>query len=221
MIDREAAPGLDQPARDRSHLVASTVGTGVLMLVYLLSRPYGDAAGAQPPAAGEAFADSWWVISHVAGLLALASYARLAMRFAELTHSRLGSASRTCALGGLVLVLPYFGAETFALHVLGREATAGRAEALDLVEPIRNQPVALTMFGLGLVLLAISAILLGLAWQRSRTGPTWAVWPLMGGVVLFLPQFFLPPTGRMAYGVACALAAVLMLVGLRRGPTRS
>lgn len=134
-----------------------------------------------------------------------------------LVPGRVSSLSRTLGLGGLVLVLPYFGAETFALHVIGKEGVAGNTAALDLVEPIRNQPVAMVMFGLGLVLLAASAVLLALTWWRSGTGPAWSVWPLATLVTLFLPQFFLPPAGRMAYGVAYAVAAALIVwQGARR-----
>ena len=203
--------------RGRAHLLAPTVASGALMLIYLLARPYGDASGATTPDAAEAFASAWWVVAHVAGALALASYARLAMRLADLVPGLVSSLSRRLGLGGLVLVLPYFGAETFALHVIGKEAVAGNTAALDLVEPIRNQPVAMALFGLGLVLLAASAVLLALSWWRSGTGPAWAVWPLTAGVVLFLPHFFLPPGGRMAFGVAYAVAAALMLLALTRG----
>lgn len=212
----------DRPTRSlgRAHLLAPTVGTGALMLLYLLARPYGDAAGATTTEAAAAFASTWWVVAHVAGALALACYAWLTVRLADLVPGAVSRLARTFGLGGLVLALPYFGAETFALHVIGREAAAGNAALLDLVEPIRGQPVAIVMFGLGLVLLAASAILLALTWWRSGAGPAWSVWPLTAGMVLFLPHFFLPPGGQMAFGVAYAVAAVILLLGLTRGRLR-
>ena len=186
------------------------VASGLLMLLYLTMRPYGDAGTELTMEAAAAFASPWWLVAHVAGALALATYALLAVRVAAGSTGRAGPLSRATALTGLVLVLPYYGAETFALHVIGRAAVAGEPGALELVEPIRDQPVAMTMFGVGLALLAVSAVLMARTWQRSERRPGWAAWPLAGLVVLLLPQFFLPPAGRVAYGVAFALAALLL-----------
>ena len=74
-----------------------------------------------------------------------------------------------------------------------------------------------TAIGLGLLLLAVSGIATALAWRgavRSGlwAGPTWAATPLAVGAALVLPQFFLPPTGRMAFGIAYAAAAALLAV---------
>jgi len=194
------------------------VASGLLMLLYLTMRPYGDAGTELTMEAAAAFASPWWLVAHVAGALALATYALLAVRVAAGSTGRAGPLSRATALTGLVLVLPYYGAETFALHVIGQEALTGDPAVLGVVEPIRNQPVAMTMFGVGLVLLAVSAVLLALAWVRSGTGPAWSIWPLAAGIMLFLPQFFLPPGGRMVFGVAYAVAAaVLVGRGLARG----
>ena len=154
------------------------VASGLLMLLYLTMRPYGDAGTELTMEAAAAFASPWWLVAHVAGALALATYALLAVRVAA------GST--------------------------GRAAVAGEPGALELVEPIRDQPVAMTMFGVGLALLAVSAVLMARTWQRSERRVGWAAWPLAGLVVLFLPQFFLPPAGRVAYGVAFALAALLL-----------
>lgn len=216
-----AAPGVSTVRSVRARLVAPAAATGALMLIYLLVRPYGDAGGATSAEAAAAFASTRWVVAHLAGLLALASYAQLAVRLADHVPGPVSSMSRTLGVGGLVLTLPYFGAETFALHVLGRQARAGDTAVLELVAPIREQPVALTLFGLGLALLAASAVLFALSWSRSGTGPAWAVWPLAVCVALFLPHFFLPPVGRMLFGVLYAVACLVLLVGLRAGSAES
>ena len=86
-----------------------------------------------------------------------------------------------------------------------------------LLVPGRVSSLSRTLGLGGLVLLAASAVLLALTWWRSGTGPAWSVWPLATLVTLFLPQFFLPPAGRMAYGVAYAVAAALIVwQGARR-----
>ena len=198
-----------------AYLAAPLVGTGVLMAAYLLLRPYGDAAGATTMSAAEAFASPWWIAAHVCGALALASVGRLALRVSDLLVNPAARIARWTGLAGVVLVLPYYGAETFGLHALGREALATGPEVLALVDEIRNQSVALTTFGIGLVLLAISGLVLAWTWQRASGSR--AAWPLGLLVALVLPQFYLPPAGRMAVGVAYAAAAAWWLVSLTRG----
>lgn len=183
------------------------------MALYLLTRPYGDTGTAAETAA--AFASSWWVFSHVCGVLALASAARLALRMHDLAPRGLTAVGRWAGLVGAVLVLPYYGAEAFALHVLGNRALAGDTAALLVAEQIRSEPTALAMFGLGLILLAVSGLTIVLAWRSIGT-PGWAASPLGVAIAFVLPQFYLPPTGRMAFGVATLLAAMLLVVAAMR-----
>ena len=203
-----------KPRTERDLLVPLGM-TGILMAVYLLARPYGDVASTAAERAA-AFASPWWVVAHIAGALALVGFGRLTLRLADLERDRFVTRlARWAGLAGVVLVLPYFGAETFALHVIGRHAATGDTALLALVAEIRNQPVAITMFGLGLLLLAVAGIAFALAWTR-RTGSR-AAWPLGVLVALVLPQFYLPPVGRMAFGVAYLLTAVLLAVTVLRG----
>lgn len=204
--------------RTRS-LLAPIVGTGLLMAGYLLIRPYGDTPQGGGLASATAFASPRWIVAHLCGVLAIASFARLALRLHDAAPGATARFARWSALAGTVLVLPYYGAETFGLHVLGRAALAGDTAALVLVEQVRNQPVALVLFGLGLLLLATAGLATALAWQSSGlvTGPARrAAWPLGVMVALLLPQFYLPAEGRMAFGVAYGLAAVLLLAALLR-----
>ncbi|NLT29506.1 MAG: hypothetical protein GXX86_03480 [Propionibacterium sp.] len=197
------------------YLAAPLLGTGILMAGYLLARPYGDAAGGDTPAAAEAFASTWWVISHLCGMLAIATFARLAARVHDLLSTVGTRVARTLGLAGMALVLPYYGLETFGLQAAGRAALAGDLSALELVTEMRDHPVAMTLFGVGLGLLAVTGILLAIGWQRHRGD--WAAWPLAVMMTLLLPQFFLPPTGRMAYGVLYAVAVGVWLIGAVRG----
>lgn len=196
-------------------LVAPTVGTGVLMAAYLLLRPYGDAGGPTGAAAAAAFASPWWIVAHLCGALALASAGRLALRLSDVVPGPLARTARWTGLAGAVLVLPYYGAETFGLHALGRAAVAGDPAVLALVPEVRDQPAATATFGLGLLLLAVSGTLVALAWQRSSGSA--AAWPLGVLLALVLPQFYLPPAGRMAFGVLYAVAAAVLVVALARG----
>lgn len=208
--------------RSARHLLTPAVGTGVLMATYLLLRPYGDAGGGDSLAAAQAFASGRWISSHVAGALALAAFAWLAVRLADLLDTRPARIARATGLLGAALVLPYYGAETFALHVLGRRALAGSGESLALVAEVREQPVAMAMFAIGLLALAVSGVTFALAWSRSGLGTRWAAWPLGLAVALVLPQFYLPPTGRVAFVLAYLVAALLLAAtAWRSGRNRS
>ncbi len=65
----------------------------------------------------------------------------------------------------------------------------------------------MTTFGIGLVALAIGAILVAVAIWRSAMFARWVGIPFAAAIVLFLPQFYASPSVRIAHGV-------LMLVGL-------
>lgn len=185
------------------------------MAAYLMIRPYGD-VGSDAEAA-RAFASTSWVVAHVCGALALASFGWLTVRLTDLVDSTPSRVARWSGLLGTFLVLPYYGAETFGLHAVGGRVVEGDAAAFALVDQIRNQPAALTMFGLGLLLLAIAGMATAFAWSRSRlAAPVWAAWPLGVGIALVLPQFYLPPVGRMAYGVLYLGAALVLVAALVR-----
>lgn len=204
-------------SNDTRVLAGPATGTGLFMAAYLLLRPYGDVHGPTSAEAATAFGSPWWVVAHLCGMLAIASFARLALRLSDLVGGLSARVARWSSLVGLVLVLPYYGAETFALHVIGRQALAGDLSSLSLVAPIRDLPAAMTVFGVGLLLLAAAGLAFALAWQRRRpAGPAWLAWPLGVMVALLLPQFFLPPVGRMGFGIGYAVAAALVAVAALR-----
>lgn len=212
--------------RDRTthHLVMPAATSGLLMAVYLLLRPYGDSASSVSPEAAEAFASTWWVVAHLAGALSLVQLARVGLRIDDLLATRMTMVARWSGLAGAVLVLPYFGAETFGLHAIGRAGLADPA-ALALVEEVRGNPAALTTFGLGLLLLAVGGLTTALAWQGAvRSGrwsaPSWAAWPLGVGAALVLPQFYLAPAERVGFGIAYAAAAAVLVVAAQRTGSR-
>ena len=196
--------------------------SGLLMAAYLLLRPYGD-QGADPGgdiAAARAMSSGWWVAAHVCGMLAIASFVVAVVQVADVTDGFAAVLARWTGLGGLVLVLPYYGAETFALHVVARDALSTEGSGVGLLAGIREQPVAMTMFAIGLLLLAVSGLALAQVWQSTAPSLALAGWPLGVLVALFLPQFYLPAAGRMAYGLAYLAAALLLAVAVRRGAGR-
>jgi hypothetical protein len=160
----------------------------VLFLLYPVLRPWTDEttlAGAQ-----DAMASGAWVAAHLFAMLGF-----ILVPVALL--GRVGNTPVAVLWVGAGLTLPYYGAEDFGLHAAATHGT----NLLDVAEATRYQPVAVVMFGAGLVTLAVGAVLVA----RVVRGP--AAWVFAAGFVLFLPQFFTPAPVRIAHGV-------LMLAGL-------
>lgn len=167
------------------------VVAGVLFLLYPVVRPWEDettAAGAQA-----AMASGAWVAAHFFAMVGfiLVPLALLGMR------ETVGMTPIAVMWVGAGLTLPYYGAEDFGLHAAATKGT----NLLDVADAVRYNPVAVTIFGLGLVTLAVGSVLV--ARKISNYGGV----AFAAGFVLFLPQFFTPAPVRIAHGV-------LMLVGL-------
>jgi hypothetical protein len=163
---------------------------GLLFVVYPVVRPYGDAA---PAGEAAAFSSPAWVVAHlaaVAGFVLVGLALRGSGRAAEVTWWI-----------GTGLVLPYYGAEVFALHVLGQRLSGQQLSGV--VEAIRLGPAAAVVFVAGLVALAVSGVLLAV-----REGAV--ALPFAVGMVAFLPQFFAGPEVRIAHGVLLGVGLVLL-----------
>src|SRR5699024_9889751 len=76
---------------------------------------------------------------------------------------------------------------------------------------VRDNTVAITLFGIGLIALAAAGIVAALRRAQNhtprRTRIASAHLPLAAIAALFLPQSFLPPPGRIVYGSLFAVAA--------------
>ncbi|MBO1030956.1 hypothetical protein IPV09_06355 [Tessaracoccus sp. SD287] len=201
-------------------VTAPLVGTGIAMAGYLLLRPYGDQGG-DPAQIAAALASPLWIAAHLLGVLALAQFARLALRLDEAIRGRdqrslPARAARTLGLVGVVLCLPYYGAETFGLHALGVAHRAHPdAGMLAVVDQVRNHPAALVTFGIGLIALSVAAVLVAVVWSKNAA-TAWAAWPLGIVMALFPVQFYLAAGGRVAYGVVFAICTAIWAVAALR-----
>ena len=165
---------------------------GVLFLLYPVLRPWDDettAAGAHA-----AMSSSAWVVSHLFAMLGfvLVGLALLGLR------DLVGTTPVAVMWAGAGLTLPYYGAEDFGLNAAAN--TTG-TDLLAVAEATRYNPLAAAMFAVGLIALAVGAVLVARAVRRP------GAWVFAAGFVLFLPQFFTPAPVRIAHGV-------LMLAGL-------
>jgi hypothetical protein len=217
------APSIDPP-RARLELVRPGAGAillviaGALFLAFPLVRPWVPEDVATPELAA-AFASNRWIAAHLCGaagfLLLPPALLALRGRLAE-THGRAPASGAVVASWlGAGLVLPYFGAETFGIHAIARDAVAtGGLDFLPTIEAIRTQPVAMTLFGLGLLAVGAAGVLVAVAAWRGLT-PRWVGVVIAAGLVLYLPQFFLAPAGRIAHGALLAAGCWLLAWALR------
>ncbi|MCJ0891324.1 hypothetical protein [Rhodococcus sp. ARC_M5] len=167
---------------------------GVMFAAYPVLRPYSDEVGS---AGVDAFASSNWVLAHTFAMLGF-----IALGLLVLYAGRRSDVAVVTTWIGVGLVLPYYGAETFALHALGVEAAqTSNPGLIELADPIRYSLVQSVMFGLGLVLIAVGLVVFAL---RNRYAMV-----LAAGFVLFLPQFYTPPAVRIVHGLVIAVGAIL------------
>ncbi|WP_066904842.1 hypothetical protein [Millisia brevis] len=193
---------------------------GVLFAVYLLTRPYRVAGDTV-----EQFASVWWLVSHTAAMVGFVAIAGGLVEGARILRGTAGARAAGRSAGfaavGAALLLPYYGAETFALHVLAGDpvvSTVGGVTAageMPVAESIRLHPLPATLFGIGLLAFATGAVLAGLALVRAG-GPRYAAVLLGAAWIVFISQYFVPPAGRMAVGVLLLVACVAFAVALFR-----
>jgi hypothetical protein len=189
---------------------AALAVAGILFLLYPAFRPWHDEttlAGATASLGSGA-----WVASHLFAMLGfiLLPFGLLALQ--TVAPGKPASAGLVVGWIGAGLVLPYYGAEDFGLHAA---AARGVPDLLGFAEAVRYQPVAMTIFGAGLVMLGVGAILAAVAAWRAGISRLGAV--LFGaGFALFLPQFFTPAAVRIGHGVLVAAGCVLLAAALYR-----
>lgn len=199
---RGEAPSLSGPPLAAAFFVPA----GVLFVLYPALRPYSSETGL---AGAGAFGSDRWVLAHLCGMAAFGCFAAATC---ALTVPRLPRATAALGVG---LILPYYGAEAFGLHALGRAALSrGDAGLTGVADLVRNNPLALAMFGAGWIVLAVAGVSVARAlWLGgARTGATM----LGAGMVLYLPQFFGPPWLRITHGVLLGAGLVIVAVGLTR-----
>src|SRR5258708_17773380 len=101
----------------------------------------------------------------------------------------------------------------FGLRALGQEALRQHSPALlSLVDTVRLGPGAI-VFVVGLLLLAVGAILVAIAVWRSGTLSRWSGIPFALGFVLYLPQFF----GTQPIRTGPRLLVALRYISVARG----
>lgn len=195
----------------------------VAFVSYPAVRPWEDESTQE--GALRAMNSTAWVASHFFAMLGfiLVSLGLLALRDAL-------AGTRSAGLAGVALVitwigsgltLTYYGAEDFGLSAVARVTAHGTPIDLVAFKELRFGTLAITAFGVGLLLLAVGAVLAATAVWRSGSLPRASGVVFAIGYLLFLPQFFTPPAVRIAHGVLLGLGLLWLAVALGRArPTR-
>jgi hypothetical protein len=207
-------------SRIRAGAIALAVA-GVLFLAYPAVRPWHDESTVDGAAAS--MGSTAWVAAH---FFAMAGFILLPLGLLALTAALDSSRMQQLAFTATVLTwigagltLPYYGAEDFGLHAIAGPK-GDRSHLLALVDAVRYQPLAMTIFGLGLVLLAVGAVLVAVAVWRSGTLPRWSGIGYAAGFGLFLPQFFGGAAVRIGHGAITAAGAIILAAALWSSATK-
>jgi hypothetical protein len=163
-----------------------------------------------------------WLIAHYIALIGFvlllcalpALHARLAAAGVE------AAARRATLLGGVgvALILPTLGVEIYVLPAIGRMYLDGQLAVAELVGVIYRGGAVLVML-LGLLLLAIGAVIFARAVATSGALPRWAAVTYAIGLVLWCP--LLPPPVRIVDGLLIGIGGLGLAWALQQaGPRR-
>ena len=196
---------------------AALVIAGIFFVLYPSIRPFSDEVSLEGAAA---FASSGWLIAH---MLAMVAFTLLPVGLLYLYRSLRGTAVESLGLWAVVLsqigvglTLPFYGGEANGLHAIGQEAIRQQdAALLSLATVIRSGP-GLVMFLVGLLLLAVAAIIAAVVIWRSGAYPKWSGIPFAVAFGLYIPQFFATQPLRVAHGLLVAVGCLWIAVELWR-----
>ena len=191
---------------------------GVLFVVYEAAAPRADETTLD---GAKAWASAGWSIAHISAIVGLIliplGYGAIRGFLEDTPHERTAFLAATIGYIGSGLTISYYGAEVYGLKAIGQRALAdGDASLTDVGNDFRLDPTAMTVFAIGLLLVAIAAVLAAIAVWRSGSLPRWSAVPLAALLVTMLPQYFLPQALRIVWGVLVAGAALWLASALWR-----
>lgn len=188
---------------------------GILFVLYPAIRPFSDESSLSGAAA---FGSNAWLISHIMAMIAftLASLGLLSLYiYLQGTPlERMAFRALVVSWLGTGLTLPFYGAEAFGLYTIGQEVLRqGNPALMSMAGEVRGG-VGIILFVVGLLLLALAAVLVAVITWRWVLLPKWSG-PLFAlGFVLYVPQFFGTQPLRVAHGVLVAAGCIWLALGL-------
>jgi len=191
--------------------------SGISFFLYPSIRPFSDETSLQ---GATAFASVEWLISH---LLAILAFTLLPVSFLGVYRSLEDKFVKSIAFVALILsilsiglILPFYGGEVYGLHALGKGALMEKLTDMSFLATIIRSGPGLILFLIGLLVLAVTSIILSVALWRSRIYSKWSGIPFVVGISLFIPQFFWDQPLRVAHGLLVALGCIWIAVEMAR-----
>ena len=220
-MERRAADTSRSAIARPLHTVSVRVGalslavSGILFVLYSLIRPFLDEASLQ---GAEAFASPAWILAHTLAVLGFILLIWGMFNIYVILHRTSVERIILWGLGlswlGVGLTLPFYGAEVFGLHAIGQAAVQQQnTDLLDLANQIRFGP-GFTVIIVGLLSLAVGAILVSVAIWRSDSLPKWSGVPLALGFALYIPQYVASQPIRIAHGLLIAVGCLWVAAGM-------
>jgi len=207
---------------------ALTLGlSSVALATFPLVRPFFPFDPTTPAetlaGASRAVTSAPWLIAHY---LALAGFVLLLLCVLPALYTRLAAAGveararRATLLSGVgvALILPTLGVELYALPAIGRLYLDGQLAVAELVGLIYRGAAVLVML-LGLLLLAIGAVIFARAVGKTGALPRWAAVTYAVGLALWCP--LLPPPVRIVDGLLIGIGGLGLAWAWRRSSGQS
>ena len=191
--------------------------SGILFVLYPALRPFSSEKGLDGAAA---FGSNHWIEAH---MLAMVGFTLLALGIVGWYSSLQSTASESGAFRALVvtlaaigLTLPFYGGEAYGLHAIGQEAlTRGDGSLVEMSTVVRGG-AGLVMFLIGLLLLAVGAILVARVIWTASDANKWIGIPFAVAFALYIPQFFANQPLRVGHGLLVALGCALIAANMWR-----
>ena len=190
---------------------------GVGFVGYPALRPFSDETTLGGAAA---FASTRWLVAHTTAMVAFillgAGLFALHQHLAGTSAGRDVRRGASLAAVGIALTLPYYGAETFALHAVGQQAVARHDVTLltTLTDHIRwGEGIAFIIPGL--LLMAAGTVTIARAIWQTNALPRWTGVPLALGFALYVPQYAAAQPIRVAHGLLLTAGCALLAHQLR------
>jgi uncharacterized membrane protein len=195
---------------------------GVLFVIYEAAAPRLDQTTLE---GAESWTSAGWAIAHIAAIVGLIliplGYGALRGYLEGTRNEKTAFMAATIGYIGSALTISYYGAEVYGLKAIGERAVEdGDATMAEVGEAFRMDPTALSVFVIGLALIAVAAVLAAVAVWRSGTLQKWSAVPLAALLVTMLPQYFLPHGARIAWGALVTVAALWLAAELWRASTK-
>jgi len=189
--------------------------SGILFVLYPSLRPFSDEVSLE---GAQAFASTAWILAHTLAILGFILLVWGMFNLYVILHRTRAEHFVLWGWGlswlGVGLTLPFYGAEVFGLHAIGQAAVRQQnAALLDLANQIRFGP-GFTIIIVGLLSLAVGAILVAVAIWRSDGLPKWSGVPLALGFSLYIPQYVASQPIRIAHGLLIAIGCLWIAVGM-------